>query len=79
MWISWNNMELRDLLADIAILGLFAAICGVSVRSCYDNYHIKTQQQIHREADKPEPTTGQVRFGQYIPRDANSNYDSNSR
>jgi len=70
-------MNLRDLLTDIVIVGFLAAIAGVSIRSCYDNYH--SNQQSIRETQEAEPTTRQAKFGQYTPGDANGNYDSNSR
>jgi len=71
-------MNLRDLLTDIVIVGFLAAISGVSIRSCYDNYHRNTPQQM-QETNGTEPTTQQVRFGTYVSRNANLNYDSNSR
>jgi len=73
-------MNLKDILPTIAILGLSGWVIATSLKSCYNNCtRENSQQQMHREADKPEPTTRQARFGTYVPGDANSNYDSNSR
>ena len=73
-------MTQRDILPTLAMLALTAAIVGSSFRGCYDRHNLQNKQQrIERAESQPEPTTHQVRFGTYVPRDANSNYDSKSR
>jgi len=65
-------MELRDLPCSIAVVGILGVIGFTSLKSCYYNHQsIDSREQI-QETQGAEPTTGQVRFGQYIPSDANS-------
>ena len=72
-------MKLSDLLYGVCVVGILGCIGLTSLKSCYDNYNHRNKPQQMQETNGTEPTTQQVRFGTYAPRDANSNYDSNSR